>query len=306
MSDKLLEKLREKTEEGNLNTILRPSIGGYTKQSVQEYLAFLKKQQQTLKDSYSEELQKLAAEKDALSEENETLRGQLENADASRAAAVEEKTAELKNECELLNRDMEEALDRIKKDGLQLEAYEKELQQERQKNEQNRQSAGTCRAMLDSANAKIGELNGIIRQQAAEIAGLEETQKTLRKEVSEGKQAELNARIGELLANSELLQKEIAVRDRELENRAKRLETLEKQEESKHLSLEKMHAELVRAREQNEWMESENKELGDRLREQMEQSIAMSREISRLKAANAILGRRLEMQEDGKLAEALG
>ena len=46
--------------------------------------------------------------------------------------------------------------------------------------------------------------------------------------------------------------------------------------------------------ERNEWIESENDELGKRLQEQMEQSIALSRENSHLKAANNILQRKLD------------
>ena len=96
----------------------------------------------------------------------------------------------------------------------------------------------------------------------------------------------------------ELLQNEVTLRDRELENRALRLETLTKQEQSNHAALEELRQRLQAQTEQNEWIECENDELGKRLQEQMEQGIALGRENSHLKAANAILQRKL----DGELA----
>ena len=49
--------------------------------------------------------------------------------------------------------------------------------------------------------------------------------------------------------------------------------------------------------EQNEWAESENEGLAEQLRTQMEQSVSLSRENARLKAANAILQRRLDTEQ---------
>ena len=66
MSDSTLLSLREITGDGDLNCILKSSIGGYTKKSVKEYLSTMKTQQQNLKAAYDLELVRLRSEKDEL------------------------------------------------------------------------------------------------------------------------------------------------------------------------------------------------------------------------------------------------
>ena len=43
-----VQMLRSKTEESDLKQVLRSSIGGYTKQSVMDYLAIMRKNQQSV------------------------------------------------------------------------------------------------------------------------------------------------------------------------------------------------------------------------------------------------------------------
>ena len=45
MSDNLVKSLREKTEEADLDTILKTTLGGYTRKSVREYISILRRQQ---------------------------------------------------------------------------------------------------------------------------------------------------------------------------------------------------------------------------------------------------------------------
>ena len=153
------------------------------------------------------------------------------------------------------------------------------------------------RIQLDSANATIRRQAQELSDRGRELQELKDTVSSLREVLSEDKTAEWNEQLRTLNGSVELLQKEVALRDRELENRARRLETLTAQEQRNHGALEQLQMLLQKQCEQNEWAESENEELGSRLKEQMEQSIALSRENSRLKAANAILQRKLDTEQ---------
>jgi len=68
--------LRDK-DEADLDGVLKTTFGGYTKQSVQEYLSLIHKQQQTTKETFSKNLQNLFDEKEDLRKNNETLQARL-------------------------------------------------------------------------------------------------------------------------------------------------------------------------------------------------------------------------------------
>ena len=69
----VIETLRLKTEEIDIDQYLKTKLGGYTKQSVLEYLNILRKQQQTTADTFSRNMQTLYNEKEAIKKENETI-----------------------------------------------------------------------------------------------------------------------------------------------------------------------------------------------------------------------------------------
>lgn len=75
MNDEInvVEMLREKTEEANLNKYLKKTIGGYTKKSVIDYLNILRKQLQSSQETFSKNLEDLFIEKENLKKDNESL-----------------------------------------------------------------------------------------------------------------------------------------------------------------------------------------------------------------------------------------
>ena len=294
MSDDFVGMLREKAEEGDLDSILKPSLGGYTKKSVKEYLSFFKKQQQSLRSACDEAVSRLQAERDAAQAERDSLRAELEEAERTHAEELGEQTKALEAELALLESDMDEALVRIEEDAAKIARLEAELEAEKQRSEQFRQETDTVRIRLDSAGSRASELDGQLAARTAELEAMRETERELRRELAEDKTVEFRDRIQQLMNDASLLRDEIGIRDRELENRALRIDSLAKQEQSNHEAVEELRRQLEKQCERNEWIESENDELGKRLQEQMEQSIALSRENSHLKAANNILQRKLD------------
>jgi chromosome segregation ATPase len=69
----VVEMLRLKTEESDLNKYLKKTMGGYTRKSVIDYLNILRKQQQTTHETFSKNLETLYDEKNKLKKDNEDL-----------------------------------------------------------------------------------------------------------------------------------------------------------------------------------------------------------------------------------------
>ncbi|WP_312653289.1 hypothetical protein [Aminipila sp.] len=78
----MIETLRLKTEEIDMNQYLKTKLGGYSKQSVLEYLNVLRKQQQTTADTFYRNLQTVYNEKEELNKSNEKLQHELNKREA--------------------------------------------------------------------------------------------------------------------------------------------------------------------------------------------------------------------------------
>lgn len=65
--------IRDKSEEADLNNVLKNTFGGYTKKSVQEYCSIIRKQQQVSYETFQKNLHTLFEEKEGLKKNNEAL-----------------------------------------------------------------------------------------------------------------------------------------------------------------------------------------------------------------------------------------
>ena len=116
MSDTLVKTLREKTEETDLETILKPTLGGFSRKSVRDYVSMMRQQQYDMQQSFAEEAQHAQAERDRLARE-------LAEA-AERTADLEDRLSKaipLAEKAAALEADMEEAVQRIQADAVLLE-----------------------------------------------------------------------------------------------------------------------------------------------------------------------------------------
>lgn len=271
MSDNLVKTLREKTEEADLDTILKTTLGGYTRKSVREYVSMLRRQQYDLQQSFSEELQLSQTER-------ERLAWELNEANA-RAAAAEEALVQAKPLMEKavgLEKDMDEAVARIQSDAALLEKQSAEL----------RQVKGECeslRAQLDRQETQPRPLEGDLlpAQPAAE----------------------------EPAERPETMRLQLAILTRERESVEKRMESVIRQEKRLFQALDECRTELENRRDQNQCLEAENKALSLRLSEQMWQNISLDREITHMRTMNENLKAKLDAalaQPDKHTAQTAG
>ena len=259
MNDNLVKTLREKTEETDLDTILKTTFGGYSRKSVREYISMMRQQQYDLQQSFSRELQQAQAERDRLARELAEV--------SQRAASAEEaldRAQPLIQKVIGLESDLEEAIGRIQADADLLE-------QLRQENAVLKQEAAQHPA----------------RQPIPECAPPQTAPSPERPETTNANPAN----------QPEALQMQLAILTRERENIARRMESITRQEKSLFQALNECRAELENRWEQNQCMEAENEELSRRLSEQVLQNISLNREITHMRTINENLKRKLTAVE---------
>ena len=262
MSDNLVKSLREKTEETDLDTILKTTLGGYTRKSVREYISILRRQQYDMQQSFSEELQLFQTERERLAWELEESKNQ-----AAAAQEALEQAKPLMEKAAGLEKDMDEAVARIQSDAALLEQQTEELQ--RVKGELD-----TLQARLEEREAQLNTL----KQEAA----------------ASPVQPEVVSGDGPLLERPETMQVQLAMLTRERETHEKRMERVIRQEKRLFQALNECQTELESRRDQNLCMEAENKALSLRLSEQMWQNISLNREITHMRTMNENLKCKLE------------
>lgn len=294
-----LDNIRDITREDDYNTILKSSMGGYTKKSVLEYLASVRSQQETLRDAYVAEVAELKKQlellqADAASSQEKTAR--IIQLETERDRLLSENSA-LKEEKDALEKDMDEAVERIGADSARIEELETELSEERARNDMAKNSAATCKLMLDAAEDKAEKLAGTILKKDEEIAALTAEKEYLKEHIAVEKVNELNDRITVLLSEAEQLQSELAVRNTELKECEAEIEQLTKSRDAAHEEAEKLQNELNLRRDQCEWQERISEDLSRRLMKQMEENLSLGKENSRLRAMETIMKRRTENGE---------
>lgn len=277
MSDNLVKNLREKTEEADLDTILKTTLGGYSRKSVREYISMMRRQQYDLQKSFAEEKQAYQAERERLST-------QLAEASA-RAEAAEDALARanpLLERAAGLEKDMDEAIARIQSDAARLEQLYQELEQRKSEVLQIQTERDGLSIQLEQKETQIQTLKQELEQCAAQP------------------QPEQDVGVAHVMEQPETMQVQLALLTRERETAEKRIESIIRQEKSLFQALNECRAELESRRDQNLCMEAENKALSLRLSEQMWQNISLNREITHMRATNDNLKRKLE----AALAEA--
>lgn len=269
MSDNLVKTLREKTEEANLDTILKTTLGGYSRKSVREYISMLRKQLYDLQQAFSQELQQSQTERERLARE-------LNEAN-ERAAAAEEmlsRATPLMEKNAALEKDMDEAVARIQSDAALLEQQADELQQ-------SRSQCAELRARLEKSEAELAAL-----RQETESKPL--TGDVLPAAPDTGNDTSAPAE------RSETMQLQLAILTRERESTEKRMESVMRQEKRLFQALDECRTELENRRDQNLCLEAENKALSLRLSEQVWQNIALDREITHMRTMNENLKCKLD------------
>lgn len=311
MSDNIVGILREKSDEADLDRVLKTSMGGYTKKSVQDYLAQVKRQQQITTESFNRDMQALLDEKEKLQEENAGLKNRIVKAVADYTAlkdsvssmkvdgadATLEDLLQLKSQIRVLEKEKDEANARVAQGEKLLEQNQMQMGEKDSVIEQAKQESAMYQGMLVTNQGERDQLKKTVTAQATQIEQLQGEIRFLKEIVSDGNVAELNNRIAQLLGDVERLNGELRIRGEEQQHFMKKVEALTEQEEMNRKVNEQLRASLEQTLAQNEKMEAVNSALSQQLEQCMHESITMLREQSDLRVKNAILSRKLDTEK---------
>lgn len=304
----IVEALRSKTEEADMNQYLKSSLGGYTKHSVIEYLNVLRKQNQTTADTFSYNQQALFDEKKSLIRDNETLKNRLTQIEAEYRNLTEMLRANkldggelsasdvltLKNAAAALEGQLSRNL--IEKSKLEKQADQQNnlIKDLSQKLEQHEQEKAALREMIKTEMLESKKQRNTVSQLSATI---EERDNEIKMLIAVGYKeqiAELNGEVTELAeqlcAQTELMAKA----NNENSLKQKTIETLNKENESLKQSISYISKSLETLREQNEKLLSLNNTLAEQLESEYKKSITLIKEKSGISIDKLASARKLE------------
>lgn len=324
MSDNIVDLIRERTDEQDINSILKSTMGGYTKKSVLDYLAQLKRQQQNITNTFNQNMQSMLEEKDQLQSEKAALEAKLTKTEADyhdlnqslvsyKLEGSEyslEDVLKLKGSIAALEKDMDEAVARINLDGQTIEQQNVLLQD---KDTQIQKSAQETKSTQEQLVTERGESSALRKKVSAlsqTITELRDQVAFLKKITSDGVVGELNTRISELLATVDQQQSLIHNKDEELAARADTIDSYMDQSTADRTSIEHLAKTADALNLQVEKLQAANRTLAGRLKAALDESMQLAREKSDLSVEKAVLTRKLEstqlnssLNQIGPLAE---
>ena len=320
MSNNVVDILRDKNDEADLDRVLKSQMGGYTKKSVMDYVAQLKRQQQASAQTFNRDMQALLDEKEQLLAENAKLKTRLTKAvtdyktlsDNVATVKVGESSLsvddilKLRNHVRVLEKDKQEALNQVKQHERTLEQKQHLVGEKNRLIEQHKQESEMYQGMLAASRTDAEQLRKDISAQATQIEQLQGEVNFFKAIVSDGNVSKLNGRIDELTLNMEKLNAELAKRVQELQASMDQIAVLKEQQETNRQINDSLRASLEQAVAQNEKMEAVNSMLHEELEQQMQEGLRMLRAQSELKVENAILTRKLDAEKMRGLASNSG
>lgn len=207
----VIELLRDRSDESEFNNVLKKAFGGYTKQSVQEYMAIIRKQQQTSKETFSQNLQTLFEEKETmrknyeallarhnkLAAEYDNLAESLKNIQVDDAVTVKDvmslksNIVTLEEEVKVTNREKQSLKKEIEHLSNEISNLSKKLEHSKQETDAQKIMLKAERVESKKQRDTVADLSRLLEEEKREVKYLKST-------VTEGKFAELNSKIDEL------------------------------------------------------------------------------------------------------------
>lgn len=307
----IVEALRSKTEETDMNQYLKKTLGGYTKSSVLEYLGILRKQQQAMSDTFSRNQQLLFEEKESLKKDNDVLKLRLmqieaENKNLSesmRCSDLGEKEVSPSDIIALKNHAfaLEEELNKSKINRSQLENKINQLtnivKECSVKLEQAQQEKLGTREMLKTGMLESKKLRHMVAQLSGKVEEKETEIKYLNSFICEGKTEELTARINELATQLAAETEVIEKCNNEIALKAQNIETLTEDNKTLTHNLAILTKTLEELSDQNEKLIHINKAISEELENEYKKSIVLIKEKSSIAVDNLTAIKKLNEAE---------
>lgn len=285
----IVEMLRTKTEEADMNSYLKSSFGGYTKKSVLDYLAILRKQQQTMVENFNRDLQTILEEKESIKKSNSALQTKLNKieseyknlSDAMLSSRLDDQAISEQDIPALLGMAaaLEEELKKIKVDYSQLERKNEQLENTNQnftlKLEQANQETSAQKEMLAAEKQESKKQRDLV----AELSGLLESERDETKywkSLQHDEQiTELTAKVGELTNQMDIQTELIARQNSDIAMKGETIDNLNAVADSLNNTVASLTESFRNAGLQNEKLILANKALREHLEEEYKKTISL-------------------------------
>ncbi|MGN0267463.1 MAG: hypothetical protein ACI4D7_07290 [Lachnospiraceae bacterium] len=313
MEKEVIDFLRDRAEE-NLDDVLKSSMGGYTKKSVQDYVSQLRRQQQTAGRRFNEDMKNVLAEKEALKEELTRMKARLSSKEAQYLALSESlqeyRQAEEENSVENLvdlKRQLAKQEDTIStlsaekqlliQKQSQAEQNVKELKKEL---EQKAQEHSLTKELFHEEKKKNKQTIQQMQEVSSRLTIAQDEIAFLKGQLTEGEVAKLKANVGklqnELKVQQELLEqrkKELNMREQQIQSDAKQLDMKDNQVKRLREKNEKLQQIVDQMTEENQQLEAYQQELTEKLQEEFQKNLDMLHAKSKLQLENLKMSQKL-------------
>ena len=290
----IVEALRSKTEESDIKLYLKSTMGGYTKNSVLEYLNLLRKQQQSMAETFSHNQQLLYDEKENLKKANDALKTRLLQIESEHQELCQSlKLYELGSD-EITAHDivafrskisaLEDELNKseIEKSRLekQIELQNSALDDSSLKLSQAEQEKLSIREILKAEMTKSKGLNTDITRLSGTLEEKDEEIKFLNALLCEGQLAKLTEKVNELTEQLSSQAEMLAAYNLESGLKAQIIDTLNREKDVLSSRNAQLSNNIDDINEQNVKLSAANKALTEQLESEYKKSIAFIKEKS--------------------------
>lgn len=290
----LVESLRSRTEKTEIGQSLKRTLGGYTKNSVLEYLDTLRRQQLAAADTFSRNQQILFEEKENLKRDNEALKtrlGQVEFeyrnlSETLRSNALNSEEASPSDVVALKNKiaALEDVLSKAEADKSKLEQkighQSAAIDELTSKLDQAAKERAALKEMTKAEMMETKKERETVAKFRASLEERDEEIKFLNSLVATGQVAKLTAKINDLMQQLDAQSDVLASVNSETEIKTKTIATLTDENEALRANIENLTSSLGAYSDQNDRLLFANKSLTDQLEAEYKRSISLVKEKS--------------------------
>ncbi len=305
----IVEELRSITEKADINQYLKTSLGGYTKSSVLEYLNLLRRQQQTMAETFSKNQQILFEEKEQLKKSNDAIRTRLSQIEAeyrnlSNAVQVHDLEDKDYSSADIiaLKSNISSLEDALNNSGIEKSQLEQQIEQHvstiknhelklKQAAQEKRSLQETLKAEMTETkklHSTIAQLSGTIEEKDSEIAFLKSM-------ISEGQLSILSEKVSDLTQQLETQTEVLINCNKESSTKSETIDTLNTQNETLKQNAATLTKNLEEVQLQNERLMTATQTLADQLEAEYKRTLTLIKEKSFITSEKLVALRKLDL-----------
>ncbi|MEA5050189.1 MAG: hypothetical protein VB021_01810 [Oscillospiraceae bacterium] len=308
--DETASRIRSRIEETEMQNCLESFMGGYTRKSVQKYVARMKKQQQQSSENFNLEMKRVLDEKEQLAGDNARLSQKIEKLEED-CRTIADTAAQGPGFTAQDVEQLKAALEALRAENASLSAQLREKQETvarldaDAKNaalaaQRAAQEAQACQELLAAEKKESAVQKNAATQLYAQLSESRAQAEYLKKILADGNPAELKTAVTGLTQALAIKEKIIAGKDAQIEALGREKQTIGDQMAELRATAAKLSGAAGSLMQQNEQLAAANRALADKMNEAASQTILLLDEksklaVEKLQAERALEAARLQL-----------